>query len=277
MEQQTEVTEVKKRPVIMIATPMYGGMCTAPYLNGILDSIQVMGEQGVAIAVSNVTNESLITRARNSLVKAFLDTEFDTLLFIDADIGFQGRDVAALYNANRDVACGIYPKKEINWKMVRRGVTEGVEDLSDYAGSFVINLDQSKGTVTTDDQGMIPVRHAGTGFMMIKRSVFEKLAEHVPEYINYNAKDPAGRVIEQATGRTKEFFATKIDADGMLLSEDYFFCDLWREHGGTVWANPFIKLRHVGTHTFTGDLVKAEADRPPEPVTTPIPVPPENE
>ena len=41
------------------------------------------------------------------------------------------------------------------------------------------------------------------------------------------------------------------------LSEDYHFCELWRKHGGKVHANPFIKLQHVGTYIFGGDIIKA--------------------
>jgi len=261
----------------MIATPMYGGMCTAQYLGGVLDTIQVLGGRNIGVAVSNITNESLITRGRNALVKAFMETDFDYLMFVDADIGFSGKDILTLIEADRDIACGIYPKKEINWSSVRRGVQEGAENLSEFAGAFVLNLDPTYPTVTTDEKGMIPVRHAGTGFMLIKREVFEKLKDKVPEYINHNVKDPNGNVIKSATGRIREYFSTKIDSEGMLLSEDYFFCDLWRDNGGTVWANPFIRLNHVGTHTYTGDIVKAEADKgnkePAATTVVPIPMP----
>lgn len=267
MEQQP------RKKVVMIATPMYGGMCSAQYLGGILDTIQVLGGKDIGVAVSNITNESLITRGRNALVKAFLETEFDYLMFIDADIGFSGKDVLTLIEADRDIACGIYPKKEINWSSVRRGVQEGAQNLSEFAGAFVLNLDPTMPTVTTDEKGMIPVRHAGTGFMLIKREVFEKLKDKVPEYINNNVKDANGNVIAAATGRIREYFSTKIDKDGMLLSEDYFFCDLWRDNGGTVWANPFIKLSHVGTHNYTGDIVKSESDRQASVKTEVIPVP----
>lgn len=269
MEQQAS-QEKQKRKIVMIATPMYGGMCTAQYLGGILDTIQVLGNRDIGVAVSNITNESLITRGRNALVKAFLETDFDYLMFIDADIGFSGKDILTLLDADRDIACGIYPKKEINWSSVRRGVTEGAQNLSEYAGAFVLNLDPAFPTVTTDEKGMIPVRHAGTGFMLIKREVFAKLADRVPEYVNHNVKDANGNVITAATGRIREYFATKIDKDGMLLSEDYFFCDLWRENGGTVWANPFIRLTHTGTHTYTGDIVKAEADKQSQPTVSTI-------
>jgi hypothetical protein len=56
---------------------------------------------------------------------------------------------------------------------------------------------------------------------------------------------------------TFEYFATSIDHTGALLSEDYHFCELWRQHGGKIYANPFIQLRHVGTYIFGGDILKS--------------------
>jgi hypothetical protein len=107
----------------------------------------------------------------------------------------------------------------------------------------------------SDSDGVIEVRHGGTGFMLIKRKVFEDLMPHVPTYRTSSFKDP--ETGEYVKPLTHEFFATSIDDTGALLSEDYHFCDLWRKHGGKIYANPFIKLEHVGTYVFGGDIVKS--------------------
>ena len=101
----------QKRPSVMIATPMYGGMCTGAYVQGLLFTMRKMAEVGVKTAWCQITNESLITRARNELARIFLESEYDYLMFIDADIGFDGDAVLQLMDADKDVACGIYPKK----------------------------------------------------------------------------------------------------------------------------------------------------------------------
>jgi hypothetical protein len=59
---------------------------------------------------------------------------------------------------------------------------------------------------------------------------------------------------------THEFFATSIDHTGALLSEDYHFCELFRKHGGKIHAHPFVKLEHVGTHVFGGDILKSRSN-----------------
>jgi hypothetical protein len=71
------------------------------------------------------------------------------------------------------------------------------------------------------------IANGGTGFMLIKRAVFDKLADKVPSYTNdmYHAVDTVREVKV-----IKEFFATSIDEESnRLLSEDYHFCMIARE------------------------------------------------
>lgn len=246
--------EQEKRPSIMIATPMYGGMCTGSYVQGLLFTMRKMMEIGVNTAWCQITNESLITRARNELARVFLESGHDYLMFIDADIGFDGEAVAQLILADKDVACGIYPKKEVNWDSVERAAQAGKENLQDYAGAFVFNM-VGTGHAETDASGCIEVRHGGTGFMLIKREVFEHLKPHVPTYRVASFTDP--ETGEYVKPLTYEFFATSIDRSGALLSEDYHFCELFREHGGKIHAHPFVRLTHTGTYTYDGDILKS--------------------
>jgi hypothetical protein len=241
------------KPKLFIATPMYGGMCTGHYVQGLLMTMQKMREVGVNVSWCQIMNESLITRARNELVRQFLATDATHLMFIDADIGFDGQAIATLMAADRDIACGIYPKKEVNWSSVEQAAQANKEGLADYAGAFVFNMVSGDGE--TDADGMFEVRHGGTGFMLIKRGVFEHLKPHVPAYRVSSYKNP--ETGEYAQPLVHEFFTTSIDASGALLSEDYHFCELFRTHGGKIHANPFIKLNHVGTYVFGGDILKS--------------------
>ena len=243
----------QKKPKLFIATPMYGGMCTGHYVQGLLMTVQKMRSVGVEVMWCQIMNESLITRARNELVRQFLETDCTHMMFIDADIGFDGQAIATLMASDRDIACGIYPKKEVNWDSVNRAAKADKEGLEDYAGAFVFNMISGDGE--TDEDGVFEVRHGGTGFMLIKREVFGDLQPHVPTYRVSSFKDP--ETGQYASPLTFEYFATSIDHTGALLSEDYHFCELWRKHGGKIFANPFIQLRHVGTYVFGGDILKS--------------------
>ena len=246
-----------KQPNLFIATPMYGGVCNGIYAVGLLQMAGTMGQHNMNFRYAYMTNESLITRGRNSLAQDFLETDCTHLMFIDSDIGFNPADIPLMVNADKDIICGLYPKKEINWLRVKEAVDLGVEpqDLHKHTGSFVVNLVGGAASATGKLGDPMQIENGGTGFMLIKREVFETLAPTVPEYKNdmWAAVDPDNpRMI-------KEFFATSIDPESgnRLLSEDYHFCKIARKAGFTVWAAPWAQLIHCGSYNFAGQLTKA--------------------
>jgi hypothetical protein len=101
----------------------------------------------------------------------------------------------------------------------------------------------------------LEIANGGTGFMLIKRAVFDALADKVPSYTNdmYHAVDTVREVKV-----IKEFFATSIDEESnRLLSEDYHFCKIAREQGFKVYAAPWASFGHTGTYTFSGQLPRS--------------------
>ena len=244
-------------PIIFIATPMYGGMCAGFYTQSILQSVSVLAQAGIQTQFSFMFNESLITRARNALAHTFLKTKATHLLFIDADIRFRPEDIVEMVRANKDIICGIYPKKEINWQSTRQAMDAGVpfENLKSYTGSFVVNLVDYAGEVTVPVAEPVEIFNGGTGFMLIKRKVFQKLKKTVPSYTN-DVGDLAGQL--NKADIIHEYFATSIEPEtNRLLSEDYHFCRIWRLIGGKVYAAPWAQLAHMGSYLFEGQLIPA--------------------
>ncbi|MGI9136143.1 MAG: hypothetical protein ACR2JS_03665 [Candidatus Nanopelagicales bacterium] len=239
---------------LFITTPMYGGQCFGFYAQSLLQLNNILRDKEIPSMMSFMFNESLITRARNALVHQFLKTDCTHLFFIDADIRFNAADVIPMLEADKDVICGIYPKKEINWGSVKRAMDAGVTDdqLKYHTGSFVVNLVGYAGEVTVPVNEPVEIWNGGTGFMIIKREVFEKLLDKVPSYTN-DVTDLAGNI---KNDEIKEFFATSIEpGTNRLLSEDYHFCRIWREAGGQVWAAPWAHLSHIGSYVFEGALL----------------------
>ena len=252
----TKPKKAPKKPHILIATPMYGGMCTGYYTQSLVGLGSFMKENNVEISITMMFNESLIQRGRNALADQFLNkTECTHLMFIDADIRFNPADILTMLQANKDVICGIYPKKEINWQSVEAAVKNGVppEQLTHYTGALVVNLKDYAGEVTVPVDKPVEIWNGGTGFMLIKREVFKKLKPHVNSYVN-NVK-----VInsEQDFQRIHEFFPVFIDEHELLLSEDFGFCKKAREIGIKIWAAPWVRLGHFGTYLFEGGLLPA--------------------
>ena len=76
---------------LYLGMPMCGGMLSENTLHGVLGLQTWTAKSGVGMKLQTMGNESLITRARNTIASMFLDdTNFigTHLLFIDADIGF---------------------------------------------------------------------------------------------------------------------------------------------------------------------------------------------
>jgi hypothetical protein len=238
-------------PHVFIATPMYGGMCTGHYCSSLVMALFALSQRGIQASYQFLYNESLISRARNTLTSFFLDSEATHLMFIDADINFRPEDLIRMIDADLDILCGVYPKKGINWNTVGQAARSGVPDgqLQHFAGQFVLNLAGNADEVAADKDVPLEIWNGGTGFMLIRREVFERLEHAVPEYSDEELANVRG-------GKVREFFSVSVDPETrQLLSEDYFFCKLARSHGIKVHAALWAHLDHVGTYVFTGNPI----------------------
>ena len=254
---------------VFIATPMYGGMATGHYTQSIMMLQLVFAQRGHQTVTSFMYNESLIPRARNALAKAFLKTDCTHLLFIDADIHFNPHEVAEMITADKEIICGIYPKKEINWYTVEAAVKNGVptNELRHHTGSWVVNLVNYDGTVTVPANQPIEIWNGGTGMMLIKRDVLEILSRVVPFYKN-DVGDVSGNMQDREVIYC--FFDTSIEGEhDRYLSEDYHFCMVARQNGYKVWAAPWVKLGHFGTYLFEGRFLE-EKNEPQESTQAPV-------
>jgi hypothetical protein len=237
-----------KQKHIYICTPMFGGQCTGVYVQSLINLIAILGAKGYKTSCAFMFNESLITRARCNMAHQFLQTDADYLFWIDSDIRFRAEDVIKMLESDVDVIGGIYPKKEINWETVKNAAIDGKEDLQKYTGSFVVNLLNAEPSVTVPADQPCEVSAIGTGFMLIKRDVFEQLKPHTQTYVS----DMSHLGGQEIYG----FYLDPIDPESKrLLSEDYFFCHQWRKIGGKVHAAPWCNLGHMGTYLFEGALL----------------------
>ena len=256
-KQNLTVKTPQPKAKLFVATPMYGGMCTGMYASAVMQCVGTFGQAGIQMYYSFMMNESLITRARNSMAYDFMKSDATHLMFIDADIAFSPADIPRMVDADKDIICGIYPKKEINWVEINAAVKRGVppQELQYHTGAFVLNLASGEKSKTGNINEPIEIANGGTGFMLIKRKVFEDLASRVPSYTNdmYHAVDTVREVKV-----IKEYFTTSIDEESnRLLSEDYHFCKIARLAGFKVWCAPWASFSHTGTYNFSGQLPRS--------------------
>ena len=210
---------------VHICMPCYGGQLTESTFMSFIKWANACRQLGIDWTVETMTNESLISRARNTLTAKFLQTEGSThLMFIDADIGWEPWHLLVLLDAQKDVIGGLYPMKSLPVKWCVNGIPGKPEE---------------------PDGKLIEVTKTGTGFMLIKRDVFEKLNAH-----------PAVRHFNNDIGLPKEldpFMKTYFDTavrEGRYYSEDWTFCENWRDLGGQIFVDKRVLLKHTGTYVF---------------------------
>ena len=226
-EQQIQVNiDYLKTTRVHICMPCYGGQLTESTFMSFIKWANTARQLGIDWTVETMTNESLISRARNTLTAKFLNTEGSThLMFIDADIGWEPWHLLVLLNAQKDVIGGLYPMKSLPVKWCVNGIPGQPEPAPEDPN--------------------IEVTKTGTGFLLIKRDVFEKLNAHpaVRHFANDIGLDPALNV------HMKTYFDTAV-RENRYYSEDWTFCENWRDLGGQVWVDKRVLLKHTGTYVF---------------------------
>ena len=210
---------------VHICMPCYGGQLTESTFMSYIKWANTARQLGLDWTVETMTNESLISRARNTLTAKFLNTEGSThLMFIDADIGWEPWHLLALLNHDKDVVGGLYPMKTLPVKWCVNGIPGARED---------------------DPSGLVEVTKTGTGFLLMKRHVFEKLNAH-PAVRTFKNDIGLDTALDQ---HMKTYFDTAV-REGRYYSEDWTFCENWRDLGGQVFVDRRILLKHTGTYVF---------------------------
>ena len=213
-----------KTTKVHICMPCYGGNLTESTFMSFIKWANTARQLGIDWTIETMTNESLITRARNTLTAKFLlNSDSTHLMFIDADIGWEPWHLLVMLNADKDVIGGLYPMKSIPIKWCVNGF-EGARQEGELQ----------------------EVSKTGTGFLLIKRHVFEKLKGH-PAVKPF--KNDIGLPVE-LDPHMKTYFDTGV-RENRYYSEDWAFCENWRDIGGDVWVDKRVLLRHSGTYVFS--------------------------
>lgn len=193
-----------------------------------------------------VVFDSLISRARNAIVAHFMASDCTHLLFIDGDIEFQVEDVLKLVQADKDVVGIGYAQK---WLRMDPYLVSQPQPMELVSKASVHLIDP-----TSTPSSIMEAEYVTTGFLMIKRSVFEKLMKAHPKRQYQNDID--GYFSEDAQPYFYNLFCTEVATTGRYESEDYGFSRLWREIGGKIHVITDVTLTHHGWHGYKANLFR---------------------
>jgi hypothetical protein len=208
-------------PLLLIGTPAYGGLLHIDYVHSLLD----FQRSGIPFTLATLGQESLVTRARNTIVAIFLAQPRAThLLFLDADVGLPASGLRTMLEAGCDVIGAPVPMK-----------------ARDSAGRRIFNV----GSAVGEAGGLLQVDRIGTGALLLSRRAVEALAQEAAAAGRVYARPRM--VQEEAVPELHhEVFRTGV-VDGQYVSEDYGACDTLRRLGFAIHVAPEVVTRHHGT------------------------------
>lgn len=211
---------------VFIAVPAYTGEVEAETRNAITRSVELAKSRGWNITDTIRCGDSMIPRARNYLVQQFLDTDATDLVFIDADVAWDGDELCRLVEYPVDVVAGCYPSR-----------TETLR--------YTVRWADKPDLIADPITGLLEVEGLPTGFMRLSRRCIEKM---VAAYPQFECDEPA-----LPGGKYTAMFAFEC-VDRLEWSEDFVFCKRWRATGGKIWLAPDMTLHHIGKKKFTGNI-----------------------
>lgn len=174
--------------------------------------------------VRRVGGYAAIDQGRNQMATDALVSGFEETMWIDSDVVFEPESVERLRSHGVPISSGIYPQK--GKQAIASHVIEGTPSLEFGSASTIQEI-----------------LYAAAGFMHVRRSVYERM--------QHQLKLP---VCNERFGKPMiPFFEPQIiphDDGHWYLAEDFSFCHRARQCGFRVFADPSIRLWHVGNYRY---------------------------
>lgn len=214
---------------ILIGTPCYGGMLHQDYVSALMEYTNAK----IPMTYMHIGNESLITRARNTILSFYYNNieQFSHLLFLDADVYLSANDLIKMIQCNKDLIAAPVPMK---------GLTEN--------GKPIYNV--TKVLKDRPDSNLMEVERVGTAAMLLSSKAIKSLVDEAISLNDIYDSNPLSRGTHLGM-KCYDVFKVKV-VDGIYLSEDFYVCHKLRELGYTIYVDKSISTRHSGMYTFIG-------------------------
>jgi len=205
---------------IFVAIPARVGRICAATTISLMNEKAVAELAGVELQLGIVPGCSAPHFARDQLVRDFLATDAERLVFVDDDVSWEAGSLIKLAAKPVDLVGGAYRFKQ---------------DEEAYPVQWLPN----KYLLGDPETGLLQVMSLPGGFMAIGRRVFEELkAAHPERAYSHMGHDLHG------------FFCMPYGG-----GEDTQFCMDWQKISGRVWLDPELALtHHGGSKSYAGHI-----------------------
>ena len=206
---------------IMIGTPAYGGMVHIEYLQSLFE----YSRAGIQFQLDTIGNESLITRARNTILATFhIRRELTHLLFLDADTTLPAAGLIRMLRAGAPV---------IGAPVALKGF--------DASGARMWNVGRCVGVAGS----LLKVENVGSAALLLSREACDAL---VKDAIDDRRTYARASTLRGNSETLVHYDVFRVGVQGNeYLSEDYWVCRRLRRLGFDVLIDPTIITTHHGT------------------------------
>jgi hypothetical protein len=231
-----EINDKPEEIHLFIATPCYNSQVTSKYTESLINTCNFLNEKNIKHTVKFINNQ-IVTRARNMLAHNFMDSElnFTHMLFIDADIIWKPQDVMNLLEHDLECVIGVYPNKQYYVSKHESG-----KNINILSSSQLYQPIQIK----EDNENLIKVEFAATGFMMLKKAGLKKIESCIQTFTL-----PLDNINDGKYENVYNYFDCNV-VNSKYLTEDYHFSLLLNKNGGEIYADKRIVLLHTGNHDY---------------------------
>ena len=231
----------KKLQRVVIATPFYELKGFSPYISSLQATCRLLTSSGIDWRFMELSGDSYVHRARNTMCDAFLaDPDATDLFFVDSDMSWDPSAFVKMCLLPEEVVGGSYPVKNL-WD-----AWTSIPHWQEENGMNVL-----KGRPLNDGSALIEAFVVAGGFMRLKRSVLERFREHYKDDWYREASSSPG-VPEK---RFTKFFGAE-SIDHQFYGEDHMFSRKLREMGAKMFIYPNVDIIHWGYKNFEGNYDK---------------------
>lgn len=196
---------------ISVGLPVYDGNLSYQLASCLLTEVSLATQRGDVLNIRFLPSCTNLAVGRNCLVKEFMESDDDRLVFLDADVTFKPGELLRVAHHPVDFVGGAYRLKQAKEQYPIYLMREPTEP---------------------GPNGLIQVVMVPTGFLSLSRDVFTRFKEHYP-----------GREYDIHGVKFYCYFQIPF-VDGALYTEDSYFCREWREKGEIIYLDPELNLTH---------------------------------
>jgi hypothetical protein len=213
---------------LLIATPAYQATVRIEYTRALLETHIFMSKRRCQIDLAFLSECARISKARNDLIRLFMQSDHGHMLMVDGDISWPPEAPAYLIAKDKPFVGAVTVKRGTNQMCLR-------------------NIDNSGSYDYDPASRLLRVGAIGTGFVLIRRDMIEAMERAYPNLL----------LSEERGGHpTYGLFNEMITPAGSSEGEDFSFSERWRAIGGEVFVDPWIPLSHVWSQSFRGCLAE---------------------